>query len=60
MYYCSIYAQWGKNAEALDMLEKAARLHSPGLPLLKTLPLVDPLRHEPRFQAVERALKFPD
>jgi hypothetical protein len=27
---------------------------------LRTDPLMDPLRKEPRFQAVERALKFPD
>jgi hypothetical protein len=29
------------------------------LPLLKTDPLMDPLRKEPRFQAIERELKFP-
>jgi hypothetical protein len=27
---------------------------------LKTDPLMDPLRQEPRFQAVMRELKFPD
>jgi len=27
--------------------------------LLKTDPLMDPLRQEPRFYAVERELKFP-
>jgi len=42
------------------MLEKAVRFGSPGLELLKVLPLVDPLRQEPRFQAVEKALNFPD
>jgi hypothetical protein len=26
---------------------------------LKTDPLMDPLRKEPRFQAIERELKFP-
>jgi hypothetical protein len=25
---------------------------------VKTEPLLDPLRHQPRFQAIERALKF--
>jgi hypothetical protein len=30
-----------------------------GLVLLKTDPLMDPLRNEPRFQAIERQLKFP-
>jgi len=27
---------------------------------VKTDPLLDPLRKEPRFQAIERALRFPD
>jgi hypothetical protein len=27
---------------------------------LKMDPLLDPLRKEPRFQAIERELKFPD
>jgi hypothetical protein len=35
------------------------RLRDPGLEGLKTDPLMDPLRQEPRFQAVMRALKFP-
>jgi hypothetical protein len=36
------------------------RLRDPGLVNLKTDPLLDPLRKEPRFQAVVRALKFPE
>ena len=35
------------------------RLRDPGLEFLKTDPLMDPLRNEPRFQAIERQLKFP-
>jgi hypothetical protein len=35
------------------------RLRDPGLVELKTDPLVDPLRKEPHFQAIERELKFP-
>ena len=31
----------------------------PGLVTLRTDPLLDPLRNEPRFQAIERQLKFP-
>ena len=36
------------------------RLRDPGLGYLKTDPLMDPLRKEPRFQAVMREVKFPD
>jgi hypothetical protein len=36
------------------------RLRDPGLSLLKVDPLMDPLRKEPRYQAIERELKFPD
>jgi TolB-like protein len=58
--YAQIYTQWGDLKTALDWLENAMRLRDPGLVYLKTDPLMDPLRNEPRFQAIERALKFPD
>ncbi len=58
--YATIYAQWGDRAKALEWLETAWRLRDPGLNYLKADPLVDPLRKEPRFQAIERELKFPD
>ena len=57
--YATIYAQWGQRAKALEWLETALRLRDPGLEFLKTDPLMDPLRQEPRFQAIERELKFP-
>jgi TolB-like protein/Flp pilus assembly protein TadD len=57
--YATIYAQWGNRAKALEWLDTALRLRDPGLQVLKTDPLMDPLRKEPRFQAVERELKFP-
>jgi hypothetical protein len=46
--------------KALEWLDTAMRLRDPGLVYLKTNPLVDPLRKEPRFKAIERELKFPD
>ena len=58
--YAAIYTQWGDRARALEWLEKAWRLRDPGLEQLKTDPLMDPLRQEPRFKAVMRELKFPD
>ena len=57
--YAGIFAQWGDIAKSLDWLEKAMRLRDPGLVFLKTDPLLDPLRNEPRFQAIERELMFP-
>jgi TolB-like protein len=58
--YAQIYAQRGDRDRALEWLDTATRLRDPGFRRLKTDPLMDPLRQEPRFQAVERALKFPN
>jgi eukaryotic-like serine/threonine-protein kinase len=58
--YATIYAQWGDRTKALEWLETAWRLRDPGLNYLKIDLLMDPLRKEPRFQAIERELKFPD
>jgi serine/threonine-protein kinase len=58
--YGEIYAQWGNTASALESLEAALRVRESWLVDLKTDPLLDPVRTEPRFQAIERELKFPD
>lgn len=58
--YALIYAQWGERTKALESLEKAVRLRDTGLSYLKTEPLLDPVRKEPRFQTILRGLKFPD
>jgi serine/threonine-protein kinase len=55
-----IYAQWGDTARALDWLETAMRVRDPFLVNLKVAEWFDPLRNEPRFKAVETALKFPE
>jgi len=57
--YATIYAQWGQSRVALDWLDTAMRLRDSGLIFLGTDPLLDPLRKERRFQAIERELKFP-
>jgi serine/threonine-protein kinase len=57
--YAQIYAQRGDRDSALEWLDTAMRLRDPGFRRLKTDPLMDPLRKEPRFQAIERKLKFP-
>jgi TolB-like protein/Flp pilus assembly protein TadD len=58
--YATIYAQWGNTTKALEWLTTAMRLRSPDLAYVRTDPLLDPLRQEPRFQAVMRELKFPE
>jgi TolB-like protein/tetratricopeptide (TPR) repeat protein len=58
--YATIYARWGNRAQALAWLDTAMRLRDPGMSLLKTDPLLDPLRKEPRFQAILRELRFPN
>jgi len=58
--YADIYAQWGETAIALDWLEAAMRNRDPYMAYTKVNFFFDPLRKEPRYQAIERALKFPD
>jgi tetratricopeptide (TPR) repeat protein len=55
--YSVMYAQWGDTARALEWLEAAMRVRDEYFDL--KFPLLDPLRKEPRFQAIERALMFP-
>jgi tetratricopeptide (TPR) repeat protein len=56
----AIYAQWGNSEKALALLGTAMHHRDPGLERIRTSPFFDPLRNEPRFQAIEKALKFPD
>jgi len=56
----AIHAQWGNTAKALGSLESALRSREQDLMYLKVDPLLDPLRSQPRFQAIERELQFPD
>jgi tetratricopeptide (TPR) repeat protein len=57
--YAEIYAQWGNVSKALEFLENTMRSHHVGIVSLKVDTLLDPVRNEPRFQAIERELKFP-
>jgi TolB-like protein/lipoprotein NlpI len=60
-YQCAtIYAARGDTADALEWLTKAVRLPDPGLVFAKTDQFMDPLRSDPRFQAIVRQLRFPD
>jgi TolB-like protein/DNA-binding winged helix-turn-helix (wHTH) protein/Tfp pilus assembly protein PilF len=58
--YATIYAQRGDARKSLQWLDTAVRVRDPGLLYVKNDPLIDPLRNEPRFQAIERQLKFPN
>jgi len=58
--YAQIQAQRGHRRLTLEWLDIALRPRDPGFRHLKTDPLMDPLRGESRFQAIERELKFPD
>jgi tetratricopeptide (TPR) repeat protein len=60
LFSAMIYSQRGDIARAMDWLDLAVRQHDPYLEYIKTNPFLDPLRKEPRFQAIERELKFPD
>jgi len=60
LFSAMILGHWGNNARALDWLDAAMRERDPYLIKVRCNPFLDPLRHEPRFQAIERALKFPD
>jgi TolB-like protein/cytochrome c-type biogenesis protein CcmH/NrfG len=56
--YALMYTEWGDTDRALDWLETAVRNRDPYLVLVKTG--FASLRNEPRFQAIERELKFPE
>jgi TolB-like protein len=57
--FAEIFAQWGDLPKAMEALETAFRLKDPGLETLKVDPLLDPLRNEVRFQAMQKMLHFP-
>jgi hypothetical protein len=49
----------GENDRALDWLERGYEARDPNLPSISDSPEVDPLRSEPRFQALLRRLNLP-
>jgi tetratricopeptide (TPR) repeat protein len=58
--YGDIYAQRGDTAKALECLETAVRVGDNDLKYVRASPMFDPIRQEPRFQAILKALKFPN
>jgi serine/threonine-protein kinase len=57
--YAEIYAQRGDMERAFAALDRAWAIHDPGLTNVKIDVFLDPLRHEPRFIALQKRLNFP-
>jgi TolB-like protein/tetratricopeptide (TPR) repeat protein len=55
-----VYAALGDHDKALDRLEAAYAEHDTAVINLRSDPRLDVLRSLPRFQALERQMKFPD
>jgi len=53
------YAQLGNTDQAVAWLEKAYQQHAWQMPQLKIIPEWDPIRSDPRFQALLRKMNFP-
>lgn len=53
-----VLAQWGRHDDALAALDKAYAASDPGLAQLRNDPLLDPVKHSPKFVAILRALGF--
>jgi serine/threonine protein kinase len=54
------WAALGEKQRALDLIDRAVAQHDAFVVDFKVDPLLDPLRSEPRFQAVMRKLNFPE
>jgi len=54
----NLYVRLGDNEQAIAWLEKAYQEHAGDLRNLKTEPLYDPLRSDPRFQYLLRRIGF--
>jgi len=53
-----IFAQWGRSGDALETLERAFSVGDSGLVLSHTDHNLDPIRQDPRFQALQTRLGF--
>ena len=54
-----VYAGLKENDQAFEWLEKAYQAHDKGLTYLKIDPCLDPLRSDPRFQALVKRVGIP-
>ena len=54
-----VHAQRGEKDQAIAELDTALQSQSPNLEQLPTDPFLDPLRSDPRFEALSNKLNFP-
>jgi serine/threonine-protein kinase len=54
-----IHAQRGEQDRAFAALQRAVKVPDPGLLAIRVDPFMDPIRSDPRFATIERALRFP-
>ena len=57
--YAEIYAQAGDKERALSAIEAAWTVRDAGLISILVDPLLDPIRNEPRFEAIVKKMNFP-
>ena len=57
--YAEIHAQRGDKERAFAALDRAWAIHDPGLTTMRVDFLLDPIRSDPRFVALEKRLNFP-
>jgi TolB-like protein/tetratricopeptide (TPR) repeat protein len=57
--YAEIYAQWGDTKESLKWLGVVARTRNPFVQHLRADWMLDPIRAEPEYKAIERQFNFP-
>ncbi len=55
-----LFATVGDHVQALDWLERAHRERGPWMELLAVYPPADPLRADPRFRALLKAMRLPE
>lgn len=57
--YADVFAQWGDKAEALQWLNKADTLGGESIQYIRVDPLLDPIRDDPQYKAIEARQRFP-
>lgn len=57
-YIAWIYTGLGEKEKALQWLERACEAHAPNMVMLKVWPVWDPLRADPRFQALLKRMNL--